>query len=58
MTGALPDLNIQAIQAYLVYLDLNPGPVDGVVGRFSRSALRMFQEREDYPCARPSTRTW
>jgi N-acetylmuramidase-like protein/putative peptidoglycan binding protein len=49
VTGALPDLNIRAIQAYLVYLDFNPGPVDGVVGRFTRSALRMFQEREGLP---------
>jgi N-acetylmuramidase/Putative peptidoglycan binding domain len=49
VTGALPDLNVRAIQAYLVYLDYNPGPVDGVVGRFTRSALRMFQEREGLP---------
>jgi peptidoglycan hydrolase-like protein with peptidoglycan-binding domain len=34
---------------YLVYLDYNPGPVDGVVGRFTRSALRMYQEREGLP---------
>ena len=49
VTGALPDLDVRAIQAYLVYLDYNPGPVDGVVGRFTRSALRMFQERERLP---------
>jgi N-acetylmuramidase/Putative peptidoglycan binding domain len=49
VTGALPDLHVRAIQAYLVYLDYNPGPVDGVVGRFTRSALRMFQEREGLP---------
>lgn len=49
LTGALPDLDVRAIQAYLVYLDYNPGPVDGVVGRFTRSALRMFQERERLP---------
>jgi hypothetical protein len=49
LTGALPDLDVRAIQAYLVYLDYNPGPVDGVVGRFTRSALRMFQEREGLP---------
>jgi N-acetylmuramidase/Putative peptidoglycan binding domain len=49
VTGALPDLNVRAIQAYLIYLDYNPGPVDGVVGRFTRSALRMFQEREGLP---------
>jgi hypothetical protein len=49
VTGALPDLDVRAIQAYLVYLHYNPGPVDGVVGRFTRSALRMFQEREKLP---------
>ena len=52
LTGALPDLDVRAIQAYLVYLDYNPGPVDGVVGRFTRSALRMFQEREEAARAR------
>ena len=49
VAGALPNLDVRAIQAYLVYLDYNPGPVDGVVGRFTRSALRMFQEREKLP---------
>jgi hypothetical protein len=49
LTGALPDLDVRAIQAYLVYLGYNPGPVDGVVGRFTRSALRMFQETEGLP---------
>jgi peptidoglycan hydrolase-like protein with peptidoglycan-binding domain len=47
--GALSDLQVRSIQAYLVYLDYNPGPVDGVVGRFTRSALRSFQERERLP---------
>lgn len=49
VTGALPDLAVRGIQAYLVYLGYNPGPVDGVVGRFTRSALRMFQEKEGLP---------
>jgi N-acetylmuramidase/Putative peptidoglycan binding domain len=49
LTGALPDLRVRSIQAYLFYLDYNPGPVDGVIGRFTRSALRMFQEREGLP---------
>ncbi|HKZ08743.1 MAG TPA: N-acetylmuramidase domain-containing protein [Methylomirabilota bacterium] len=49
MTGALPDLDVRAIQANLVYLGYNPGPVDGVVGRFTRSALAMFQEKEGIP---------
>jgi len=46
VTGALPDLWVRSIQAYLLYLDYNPGPVDGVAGRFTLSALRMFQEHE------------
>ena len=49
MTGALPDLNVRAIQANLIYLGYNPGPVDGVIGRFTRSALAMFQEKEGLP---------
>jgi len=49
VTGALPDLWVRSIQAYLLYLDYNPGPVDGVAGRFTRSALRMFQEHERLP---------
>ena len=49
LTGALPDLDVRAIQAYLTYLGYNPGPVDGVVGRFTRSALDMFQEAERLP---------
>lgn len=49
VTGALPDLDVRAIQANLVYLGYNPGPVDGVIGRFTRSALAMFQQREGLP---------
>lgn len=49
VTGTLPDLDVRATQAYLVYLGFNPGPVDGVVGRFTRSALRMFQEGAKLP---------
>ena len=49
VTGALPDLAVRGIQANLIYLGYNPGPVDGVVGRFTRSALRMFQEKQGLP---------
>lgn len=57
MTRALPDLDVRAIQASLVYLDYNPGPVDGVVGRFTRSALRIARSTRGCPRARPSTPT-
>src|SRR4029450_4742885 len=60
VTGALPDLNIRAIQAYLVYLDFNPGPCDGPGGR-GRSRgppCECPRTQSDHPWARPSTRTW
>jgi len=43
--GPLPDLVVRAAQAYLMYLGYHPGPIDGVMGRFTRSALNDFQEQ-------------
>jgi hypothetical protein len=40
--GPLPDLWVRAAQVYLTYLGYNPGPVDGIMGRFTRSALHQF----------------
>lgn len=47
--GLLPDLTVRGAQIYLIYLGLEPGPVDGVLGRKTRSALAEFQEREGLP---------
>jgi len=47
--GFLPDLVVRAAQAYLTYLDFDPGPVDGLLGRFTRSAWHEFQERHGMP---------
>jgi hypothetical protein len=41
--GPLPDLAVRAAQIYLTYLGYHPGPVDGMLGRFTRSALNEFQ---------------
>jgi hypothetical protein len=41
--GLLPDLTVRAAQIYLTCLGYRPGPVDGVLGRFTRSALNDFQ---------------
>ena len=41
--GLLPDLTVRAAQIYLMYLGFHPGPVDGVMGRLTRSALNDFQ---------------
>jgi len=47
--GGLPDLNVRAVQIYLAYLGLDPGPIDGVMGRFTRSALNEFQTQYQLP---------
>jgi len=41
--GGLPDLNVRAAQLYLTYLGFHPGPIDGVAGTHTLSALADFQ---------------
>ena len=41
--GQTPDLVVRTAQVYLVYLGYDPGPVDGVMGRRTRSALNEFR---------------
>jgi hypothetical protein len=43
--GPLPDLVVRAAQMFLTYLGYNPGSVDGLMGRFTRSALNEFQQK-------------
>lgn len=43
--GPLPDLQVRAAQIFLTYLGYEPGPVDGLMGRFTRSALNDFQRK-------------
>jgi len=47
--GPLPDLVVRAGQAYLTYLGFDPGPVDGLLGRFTRSAWHEFLEQHGLP---------
>nr|WP_067298336.1 N-acetylmuramidase domain-containing protein [Marinobacterium profundum] len=42
---ALPNLGLRTAQAALLFLGFDPGPVDGVRGRRTRSGLVQFQER-------------
>lgn len=42
-TGALPDLTVRAAQLYLTYLGYHPGPIDGIAGEHTTSALAQFQ---------------
>ena len=49
--GPLPDLTVRAAQTYLVFLGYSPGRIDGIVGRFTLSALHEWQEDVGRPVA-------
>jgi N-acetylmuramidase/Putative peptidoglycan binding domain len=42
-SGLLPDLKVRAAHLYLTYLGFDPGPVDGIAGQHTISALAQFQ---------------
>jgi hypothetical protein len=43
--GGVPDLTVRAAQLYLTYLGFHPGPIDGIAGTRSLSALADFQKQ-------------
>jgi hypothetical protein len=47
--GLVPDLKVRTAQLYLTYLGFHPGPVDGVAGALTRSAVADFQRRQGMP---------
>jgi len=48
-SGPLPDLAIRSCQMYLTFLGYPAGPVDGIMGRLTRSALNSFQSEYGLP---------
>jgi peptidoglycan hydrolase-like protein with peptidoglycan-binding domain len=44
--AGLPDCDVRAAQLYLTYLDFHPGPVDGIAGEQTLSALAQFQTQQ------------
>jgi hypothetical protein len=44
-----PDLALRTAQAALLYLGIDPGPIDGFRGRRTRSALMQFQKQSGLP---------
>ena len=48
-SGLVPDLDVRSVQLYLTYLGFHPGPVDGVAGALTRSAIREFQRCDGLP---------
>jgi hypothetical protein len=47
--AALPDISVRAAQTALLYLGLNPGPIDGFVGPRTRAAVVALQQRRELP---------
>jgi hypothetical protein len=45
----LPDLTLRSAQAALLYIGIDPGPIDGFRGRRTRSALIQFQMQSKLP---------
>ena len=43
-SGALPDIEVRRAQLYLTYLRFDPGAIDGIHGKRSRSAVVKFRE--------------
>jgi N-acetylmuramidase-like protein/putative peptidoglycan binding protein len=42
--GPLPDLSVRQAQTLLMYLGLDPGAIDGLIGKRTRSAIVRFRE--------------
>jgi N-acetylmuramidase/Putative peptidoglycan binding domain len=47
--GPLPDLLARQAQVLLTFLGINPGGIDGVVGKRTRSAVVRFREQQGLP---------
>jgi hypothetical protein len=47
-----PDLTVRAAQVLLSYLGYEPGKVDGMMGKYTRSAMNAFQEDRGLPVTR------
>lgn len=47
--GPLPDLLVRQAQVLLTFLGINPGGIDGVVGKRTRSAVVRFREEQGLP---------
>jgi hypothetical protein len=49
LAGGLPDLNVRAAQLYLTFLNLHPGPIDGIAGVETLAAFSEFARQHRVP---------
>jgi N-acetylmuramidase len=47
--GSLPDLTVRQTQVLLMFLGIDAGAIDGVVGKRTRSGIRTFREQNGLP---------
>lgn len=48
-TGAIPDINVRAAQAYLMYLGFQPSDLDGLWGPRTQSSINQYQRSKQIP---------
>ena len=48
-TGSLPDIRVRQAQALLTFLGLDPGGIDGLSGKRTRSAISRFRTATGFP---------
>jgi len=47
--GSTPDLTVRTTQLYLTYAGIDPGKVDGLMGKQTRAAISRFQTQQGLP---------
>ena len=49
LAGALPDLTVRRVQILLMFLGIDTGAIDGILGKRTRSGIQVFRERANLP---------
>ena len=47
--GPLPDPDVRRAQVFLMFLGIDPGRIDGIAGKRTRSAVAQFREQDGLP---------
>jgi len=49
IAGPLPDLDVRRAQVFLMFLGIDPGRIDGIAGKRTRSAVARFRDQTGLP---------